>query len=355
MPARSRGRGAARRRRPRARPGCGPRRRQRAGAAALGDIGRRAATTARCGSAASTSATSPGARHPGVRAGRGRLAGPRGGFRDAFRRAFGGERRRLLRGQGVPVHGGRPLDGRGRAGLDICTRRRARGGAARRRAAGADRLARQQQVGRRDRPGAVAPASAGSSSTRSTRSTGWPAAGRAVRPAGAGAAAGDRGRRGAHPRVHRDRARGPEVRPLPGRRPGRARPCDLVLGTSEWLELRGLHSHIGSQIFDTRGLRGRGPPAARPARRSCATSVGRELPELDLGGGFGIAYTTQHDPLPPDELADGLAEIVVRECAAARRGRARGSRSSPAGRSPGRARSRCTRWARSRRSSSTAA
>ncbi len=30
-----------------------------------------------------------------------------------------------------------------------------------------------------------------------------------------------------------------------------------------------------------------------------------------------MAYTTQHDPLPPDQLADGLAEIVHRECAAA--------------------------------------
>ena len=37
------------------------------------------------------------------------------------------------------------------------------------------------------------------------------------------------------------------------------------------------------------------------------------MPELDLGGGYGIAYTTQHTPLPPAELAQQMAEIVRRE------------------------------------------
>jgi diaminopimelate decarboxylase len=43
---------------------------------------------------------------------------------------------------------------------------------------------------------------------------------------------------------------------------------------------------------------------------------GIRLPELDLGGGFGIAYTTQHDPMSPRELATGMAQIVGRECLA---------------------------------------
>jgi diaminopimelate decarboxylase len=41
-----------------------------------------------------------------------------------------------------------------------------------------------------------------------------------------------------------------------------------------------------------------------------------ELPELDLGGGFGIAYTTQDDPSPAADLADGMTKIVQEECAA---------------------------------------
>ena len=43
-----------------------------------------------------------------------------------------------------------------------------------------------------------------------------------------------------------------------------------------------------------------------------------ELPELDLGGGFGIAYTSQDDPPAPAELAKRLRKIVEDECAAAR-------------------------------------
>ena len=40
------------------------------------------------------------------------------------------------------------------------------------------------------------------------------------------------------------------------------------------------------------------------------------MPELDLGGGFGIAYTSEHDPLPPKSLAAEMADIVDRECRA---------------------------------------
>ncbi|MFY1673033.1 diaminopimelate decarboxylase [Plantactinospora sp. WMMB334] len=79
------------------------------------------------------------------------------------------------------------------------------------------------------------------------------------------------------------------------------------------LELRGLHSHIGSQIFDTSGFE-------VSARRILALQAqirdarGVELPELDLGGGFGIAYTTQDDPSPPHDLAKRLHKIVDGEC-----------------------------------------
>jgi diaminopimelate decarboxylase len=40
------------------------------------------------------------------------------------------------------------------------------------------------------------------------------------------------------------------------------------------------------------------------------------MPELDLGGGFGIAYTTQDDPADPAELATELTKIVEHECVA---------------------------------------
>ncbi|MET7469829.1 diaminopimelate decarboxylase [Micromonospora sp. NPDC005211] len=81
------------------------------------------------------------------------------------------------------------------------------------------------------------------------------------------------------------------------------------------LELRGLHSHIGSQIFDASGFE----VSARRVLELQARirdARGVELPELDLGGGFGIAYTTQDDPASPHELAKRLRKIVDGECAA---------------------------------------
>ncbi|HWJ66317.1 MAG TPA: diaminopimelate decarboxylase [Nocardioides sp.] len=81
------------------------------------------------------------------------------------------------------------------------------------------------------------------------------------------------------------------------------------------LELRGLHSHIGSQIFDTSGWE----VAARRVlalHARIGAELGQDLPELDLGGGFGIAYTTQDDPADPAVLAEQITKIVTGECAA---------------------------------------
>jgi diaminopimelate decarboxylase len=83
------------------------------------------------------------------------------------------------------------------------------------------------------------------------------------------------------------------------------------------LELRGLHSHIGSQIFDTSGFE----VSARRVldlQARIRDERGVELPELDLGGGFGIAYTTQDDPSPVGDLAKRLGKIVEDECELAR-------------------------------------
>ncbi|WP_298328483.1 diaminopimelate decarboxylase [Haloactinopolyspora sp.] len=81
------------------------------------------------------------------------------------------------------------------------------------------------------------------------------------------------------------------------------------------LELLGLHSHIGSQIYDTSGFE----VAARRVlglQAQIRDEHGIGLPELDLGGGFGIAYTSQDDPQPPDVLAAGLQAILEHECRA---------------------------------------
>ncbi|GAA4683844.1 diaminopimelate decarboxylase [Streptomyces chumphonensis] len=79
------------------------------------------------------------------------------------------------------------------------------------------------------------------------------------------------------------------------------------------LELLGVHSHIGSQIFDTSGFE---VAAHRVVGllRDVRDEHGVELPEIDLGGGLGIAYTAEDDPKEPHEIAKSLGEIVRREC-----------------------------------------
>jgi diaminopimelate decarboxylase len=79
------------------------------------------------------------------------------------------------------------------------------------------------------------------------------------------------------------------------------------------LDLVGLHCHIGSHIFDVRGFK-------LAAHRmvgllgAIRDEHGVVLPELDLGGGQGIAYTSADDPMDVKEYADGLRLIVEREC-----------------------------------------
>jgi diaminopimelate decarboxylase len=85
--------------------------------------------------------------------------------------------------------------------------------------------------------------------------------------------------------------------------------------TLDGVELVGIHSHIGSQIFDMAGFE----VAARRVVGLLAeikAEHGVELPEIDLGGGLGIAYTSDDDPREPQEIATALTEIVRRECAA---------------------------------------
>ena len=81
------------------------------------------------------------------------------------------------------------------------------------------------------------------------------------------------------------------------------------------IELLGLHSHIGSQIFDSSGFE----VAARRVlalHSRVSDELGVTMPEMDLGGGFGIAYTTQDDPSDPEQLATEMSKIVEHECRA---------------------------------------
>jgi diaminopimelate decarboxylase len=88
---------------------------------------------------------------------------------------------------------------------------------------------------------------------------------------------------------------------------------------AEHLRLVGLHSHIGSQIFDVGGFE----LAARRViglLRDIVAEFGVEktaqISTVDLGGGLGISYVAGDDPPPVAELAAKLETIVRNESAA---------------------------------------
>jgi diaminopimelate decarboxylase len=89
---------------------------------------------------------------------------------------------------------------------------------------------------------------------------------------------------------------------------------DRAVG-EEAIEFRGLHSHIGSQIFDAAGFE---VAAARlVGLMGELHAEGISVDELNLGGGMGIAYVADDDPLDVSEMSKAIHSIVEGACARA--------------------------------------
>ena len=79
------------------------------------------------------------------------------------------------------------------------------------------------------------------------------------------------------------------------------------------LNLAGIHCHIGSQIFEVSGFE-------LAAQRLVAVLVAfrdkysKELAELNLGGGYGIAYTKNESAISPAEVIPAIAKVIKSEC-----------------------------------------
>jgi diaminopimelate decarboxylase len=80
------------------------------------------------------------------------------------------------------------------------------------------------------------------------------------------------------------------------------------------LDFVGLHCHIGSQIFATDAFR---ESARRLLEVYAELALSAPVPELNLGGGFGIAYTSVEAAQLPgiDRIAAEIADIVAATCA----------------------------------------
>jgi diaminopimelate decarboxylase len=79
------------------------------------------------------------------------------------------------------------------------------------------------------------------------------------------------------------------------------------------LELRGIHCHVGSQIFGTESFE-------LAAERLIAflakyrDTFAEQLPELDLGGGYGIAYLPEDETVEPQDVIPALGAAVRKFC-----------------------------------------
>jgi diaminopimelate decarboxylase len=80
-----------------------------------------------------------------------------------------------------------------------------------------------------------------------------------------------------------------------------------IIRSHSSLEFLGLHSHIGSQIFESEGF---AAAAHRLFQLHAELLKEGPVPELNLGGGFGIAYTSADVAMSLDDIAKRFAEIV---------------------------------------------
>ncbi|WP_079571552.1 diaminopimelate decarboxylase family protein [Krasilnikoviella flava] len=79
------------------------------------------------------------------------------------------------------------------------------------------------------------------------------------------------------------------------------------------LRLLGIHSHIGSQILDPAGFEAAAQVVLR-LRAELAERTGVLVDDVDLGGGYGIAYLPGEVPLDPDRIAKDVAGAVAAVC-----------------------------------------
>ncbi len=86
-----------------------------------------------------------------------------------------------------------------------------------------------------------------------------------------------------------------------------------IIVNSKNLNLKGLHSHIGSQIFEIEPF----VDSVEILLDQCKhikDNYNIELSEIDIGGGIGISYTTEDDPISIDKWAQATTTRLKERC-----------------------------------------
>lgn len=111
--------------------------------------------------------------------------------------------------------------------------------------------------------------------------------------------------------AHEDQKFGLSITPAPNAQTSVAYQAAHIAAEASHINFVGLHSHIGSQIFDSQGFEA----AATRMLEFIAVLADEDIriAELDIGGGYGIAYTQADDPATPAVIANNLAEHIGAE------------------------------------------
>lgn len=82
-----------------------------------------------------------------------------------------------------------------------------------------------------------------------------------------------------------------------------------IVNDSDWINLMGFHFHIGSQIFDMKGFE-KAIERVADFYSIVQFELKTDLPILNTGGGFGIRYTNEDQPLSIKQYVSSIVDTV---------------------------------------------
>jgi len=88
---------------------------------------------------------------------------------------------------------------------------------------------------------------------------------------------------------------------------------NLIQNTFKNIDLKGLHAHIGSQIFETEVFKDEIEILINEYSR-LKNKYNIELTEINLGGGFGVKYTEKDEPLSLYEIGEVIVSTLKEKC-----------------------------------------